>query len=346
MADFYDITTWTEKPWYQTGGTRSKVIVENPANHTEYYFKTSLKKELKDYKTEYWSEIIASEVGIHLGFDMLKYDVAYNRGEMGCISKSMVTEGQNKLSEGISYLTGFDTTYNPDDKNSKKQYTFHFICESLKYFQLDHYISNIIEIIILDSVIGNGDRHQENWGIITEYSDVVKMLEEIARNGKKGFLEKSLFALLAITSKAKREETERLEKELHLKMPGKFSQIYDSGSCLGRELDDEKVKQMLTDKSMIEGYIRKGVSEIHWKGEKLNHFDLIKNVNNIHSGVVSKIVNRIKEKYNEAEIRDIVVNIDSKLPPHLQANKLTHDRKELVIKLITLRIQKLIRLLE
>ena len=346
MADFYDITTWTEKPWYQTGGTRSKVIVENPANRTEYYFKTSLKKELKDYKNEYWSEIIASEVGIHLGFDMLKYDVAFNRGEMGCISKSMVTEGQNKLSEGISYLTGFDTTYNPDDKNSKKQYTFHFICESLKYFKLDHYIPNIIEIIILDSVIGNGDRHQENWGIITEYSDVVKMLEEIARSEKKGFLEKSLFALLAITSKAKRDDTERLVKELHLKMPGKFSQIYDSGSCLGRELDDEKVKQMLTDKSMIEAYIRKGVSEIHWEGEKLDHFDLIKNINIIHPEVVSKIVKRIEDKYDEAGIRNIVINIDSKLPPNLETNKLPTDRKELVIKLITLRIQKLIRLLE
>jgi hypothetical protein len=54
MADFYDITSWNEKPWYQTGGTRSKVIVENPANKSDYYFKTSLKRELKDYKYEYW----------------------------------------------------------------------------------------------------------------------------------------------------------------------------------------------------------------------------------------------------------------------------------------------------
>lgn len=102
MADFYDITTWNEKPWYQTGGTRNKVIVENPENQKDYYFKTSLKRELKDYQYEYWSEIMASEVGIHLGFDMLKYDIAFNRGEMGCISQSMVTEGKNKLTEGIS----------------------------------------------------------------------------------------------------------------------------------------------------------------------------------------------------------------------------------------------------
>ena len=247
MADFYDITSWNEKPWYQTGGTRDKVIVENPTNHKEYYFKTSLKREFKYYKHEYWSEIIASEIGSLLGFDMLRYDIAFNRGQMGCLSKSMVTEGKNKLTEGISYLTGFDTTYNPDDKSSKKLYTFQFICESLNYFQLGRYIEKIIEIIILDSIIGNGDRHQENWGIITEYSEVIKMLEGIAQKGIKGFFEKSAFALLGITSKERRGDTSKLIKDLHLKMPGKFSQIYDSGSCLGRELDDEKLKQMLTD---------------------------------------------------------------------------------------------------
>ncbi|HZK94802.1 MAG TPA: hypothetical protein VFC67_11385 [Prolixibacteraceae bacterium] len=346
MAEFYDITKWNEKPWYQTGGTRSKVIVENPSTHKDYYFKTSLKRELKDYKYEYWSEIIASEVGDLLGFDMLKYDIAFNRGEMGCISKSMVTEGRNKLTEGISYLTGYDNTYNPDDKNSKKQYTFQLICKSLKYFQLDRYIEKIIEIIILDSIIGNGDRHQENWGIVTEYSDVVKILEEIAQKRIPGNLAKSIFSILGITSKAKSDDAAKLAKEFHLKMPGRFSQIYDSGSCLGRELDDNRLKQMLTDNSMLEAYIRRGVSEIHWKGEKLNHFELIKEINKIYPEAVKKIVLRVKKKFDEQVIRKSIENIDLKLPQELEEHKLPNERKEFVIKLIALRVQTLIRFVE
>jgi hypothetical protein len=346
MAEFYDITQWNEKPWYQTGGTRSKVIVENPSTHKDYYFKTSLKRELKDYKYEYWSEIIASEVGDLLGFDMLRYDIAFNRGEMGCISKSMVTEGKNKLTEGISYLTGYDTTYNPDDRNSKKQYTFQLICESLKYFQLDRYIEKIIEIIILDSIIGNGDRHQENWGIITEYSDVVKILEEIAQKRITGYLAKSIFSILGITSKAKRDEAAKLANEFHLKMPGKFSQIYDSGSCLGRELDDDKLKQMLSDNSMLEAYIRRGVSEIHWEGEKVNHFELIREINKIYPETVKKIVLRVKKKFDEQVIRRSVENIDLRLPKYLEEDKLPNDRKEFVIKLIALRVQTLIGIIE
>lgn len=266
MAEFYDISKWTERPYYQTGGTRNKVIVENPDNKLEYYFKTSLQRELKDYTYEYWSEIIASEIGSLLGFDTLRYDIAFNRVEMGCISKSMVTKGVNKLTEGISYLTGYDTTYDPMDKKSKNEYSFQLICASLKYFKLDRYIENIIDVIILDSIIGNSDRHQENWGIIIEYDEVVRIWEEMSR---KGLSLKSLFSALGITSRVKEdEETTKLLKEYHLKMPGRFSPIYDSGSCLGRELEDEKLKQMLKDSSMLEAYIRRGDSEIHWEGGK------------------------------------------------------------------------------
>jgi len=248
---------------------------------------------------------------MHFGFDMLKYDIAINHGVMGCISKSMVTRGKNKLTEGISYLTGYDTTYNPDDKSSKRKYTFQFICKTLNEFKLNHYIVKIIEIIILDSIIGNVDRHQENWGIVTEYSDVIKMRKENSKKKGKGFFDKSFLSMFGVKTK----------------MPGKFSQIYDSGSCLGRELEDNKMKQMLTDQSMLEAYIRRGVSEIHWEGEKLNHFDLISEINKSYPEDVKRIVLRVKNKYKESSIRSCVENIDLKLLEELKEHKLPAERK-------------------
>jgi len=185
MAEFFEISNWEEKPWYQTGGTRSKVIVENPVNHRDYYFKTSLKREQKDYQYEFWSEIIASEIGSVFGFNMLKYDIAYKGDEIGCLSESMITEGKNKLTEGVSYLTGFDSNYNPKHKDSKKQYSFQLIKNTLAFYKQEKFIENIIQIIIFDSIIGNGDRHQENWGIITEYNEVIKSIEEIAKKKKR-----------------------------------------------------------------------------------------------------------------------------------------------------------------
>ncbi len=344
MAKFYDISTWNERPYFQTLGTRNKVIVENPDDHSEYYFKTSLKREMKDYKHEFWSEIVASEVGELLGFDMLQYDIAFNRGEIGCLSKSMVTMGKNTLNEGIKYLTGYDTTYDPEDKSSKKQYTFQLICDTLKYYQVGHYIDKIIEIIILDSLIGNSDRHQENWGILTEYQDVIKVLEEIASKEKKG-LSETLFSLFGITSKSKMESKSKQIKELRLKMPGQFSQIYDSGSCLGREIEDEKMTKMMSDDLMINAYINRGNSEIHWDGEKISHFELIKNVNNSYPEAVKRIINSVKQKYHENQIKDCIYNIDKELPNELKHHELPVERKDFIFKLIDLRAQKLITLI-
>lgn len=71
-------------------------------------------------------------------------------------------------------------------------------------------------------------------------------------------------------------------KEIELtNSSGVFAPIYDSGSSLGREKEDEKITQILKDNIMMEAFIRRGESEIHWEGEKLNHFELIKNKQSI-----------------------------------------------------------------
>jgi len=348
MADFFDITKWEEKPWYQTGGTRSKVIVENPANRKDYYFKTSLKKESKDYKYEFWSEIIASEVGTVLGFNMLKYDIAYKGNEIGCISESMVTEGKNKLTEGVSYLTGYDINYNPKHKDSKKQYSFQLIQNTLAFYKLDRFIDNIIELIIFDSIIGNGDRHQENWGIITEYNEVIKSIEELAKKDKKSFLERQIFSLLKKMSRIKKNDIDGVVKDLQLifSVAGEFSTIYDSGSSLGREKEDDKIIQLNKDAVMLDAYIRRGDSEIHWEGEKLNHFDLIEKINKDYSDIVHKTIEQVKALFKTESIRSIVENIDINVPEHLTMCKLPTERKEFVIKLITLRIEKLLSIIQ
>ena len=96
----------------------------------------------------------------------------------------------------------------------------------------------------------------------------------------------------------------------------------------------------------MESYIRKGVSEIHWEGKKINHFELIGEINKIYYDVVKRIVTRIKSKFNESEFRTCIENIDLKLPSELEENKLPQRRKEFVIKLITLRVQTLLSFVE
>ncbi len=164
MVDYFDISKWEEHEYFNTGGTRDKVVVENPSDGKLYYFKTSLKKLVIDYTYEFWSEVIASEIGKFLGFNILHYDVAWNNGRLGCLSMSMIDARVAELQEGYKWLTGFDSSY---DIKNKEAYTFQLIHNMLnKRFRNKTFIENIIKIIIFDSIIGNEDRHQENWGII------------------------------------------------------------------------------------------------------------------------------------------------------------------------------------
>lgn len=276
MVNFYDMSEWEEHQYYGTGGTRDKVVVENPEDGALYYFKTSLRKKVIDYKYEFWSEIIASEIGSVLKLNILHYDVA-----------------------------------------DKSAYTFQAIEGLLQNrFENEDFIKDIIKIIVFDSIIGNEDRHQENWSIIVTN----KLVGKSSLFGRKKAVPETTYS---------------------------FAPIYDSGSSLGRELTDTKVGQMLKDSVQMEAYINRGQSEIHWRGEKgkQKHFDLITKISDSgHKDTVIDIINSIRSHYNEGLIIDIISSIDNCLPNGLISLKIPKVRKDFIIKLVTLRFRKLFEL--
>lgn len=349
-ATFTDISGWHKNVHYSTGGTRSKYIAIHPYTNEEYFFKGSKETPLREirYPTEFWSEIVSSKIGQFLGFPMLDYNIAYDNNhkqKIGCLSLSMVSGFKNKLTEGKTYLTGFNAQYNPDI--DKKDYTFQFICKALKEFSLESYIENIVEIIVFDSIIGNSDRHQENWGILSTYEQDEEIIKEEISN---------VFDKIKNKIKNLSNNSSKDESKIHVRMNSnyitytynyQFASIYDSGCCLGREHTDDKVLKMIEDSQMIEAYIRKGESEIHWDGhlKKRKHFDLIELLLQHYPTETKKFISRVKEKYNSQLIQEIIEDIDLNLPNDLINFKLSKARKQLMFKLVTLRIEKLIQYL-
>ncbi|WP_369752805.1 hypothetical protein [Flavobacterium sp. WC2409] len=358
IADFTEISDWQKNIFYSTGGTRSKKIVIHPISNEEYFFKGSkINKKNGEtlYPTEFWSEIVSSKIGQFLGFNMLDYNIAYDendRQKIGCISKSMVLNSENNLTEGITYLTGFDSKYNPE--KDKKKYTFQFIKNALIDFNFNDYIVNIIEIIIFDSIIGNSDRHQENWGIIMFYRNSIDKINEELLSSKVNFwkkVEMKLYRFLNETFLLLHKEEREINKnnlKLHSNITlHKFAPIYDSGCCLGREREDNWVEKAIKDSQMIESYVRKGESEIHWEGflNKRKHFELIELLLDQYPVETRKKIEKVKEKYNSELIKNIIENIDFNVPTDLINFKLSETRKQLMYKLVTLRIEKLIQYL-
>ncbi|MBG6110928.1 hypothetical protein H4V97_002048 [Flavobacterium sp. CG_23.5] len=356
QATFTNISNWHKNEFYSTGGTRSKYITLEPETNDEYFFKGSKETPSGEirYPTEFWSEIASSKIGQFLGFPMLDYNIAFNknhRQKIGCLSKSMVLSSNNKLTEGKTYLTGFNAQYDPD--TDKKDYTFQFICNALKRFSLDDYIKNIVEIIVFDSIIGNSDRHQENWGIITKHKIFVEKKVENDISYKPQ--ERSLFRKIRRLSRRfftdENEEFERVisDNNFNVKIERlhKFAPIYDSGCCLGREHTDERVIKMLNDSQMLNAYINRGESEIHWEDglAKRKHLELVSLLLQKYPNETRNYILRVQERYKPELLQELIDNIDINLPGNLVNFKLSETRKQLMFKLITLRIKNLIKLL-
>ncbi len=350
-ATFTEITNWQKNVHYSTGGTRSKYIALNPENNEEYFFKGSketIEGEIR-YPTEFWSEIVSSKIGQLLGFKMLDYNIAYDKNhkqKIGCLSKSMVDNSVNQLIEGKRYLTGFDEKY--DSEKDKKHYTFQFIRQALIKSDFEYYINNIIEIIVFDSIIGNSDRHQENWGIIIDYSHIKNVTDNSLYNKNKGLTVyfknfKKILKAELLTKEKKEMATDILINNVS----SYFAPIYDSGCCLGREHEDAKVEKMIKDNQMLQSYIDKGKSEIHWEtiGEKSKHFELVALLIQNYPNETTKFINRVKDNFDEKRIIEIIQDIDSNLPTDLINFKLSENRKILMSKLITLRMHKTLSLI-
>lgn len=318
MAALYDITFWNAQPWYNTGGTRAKKYIQS-RDGKYYFFKRSQLKPGKDYKFEFWSEIIASQVGQFLGFNVLGYDIAIDGDIMGCICASMIDPDKEELIEGLRYLQAYDNTFNPEETSLRKLYSFQLIEKALAQFGLKRFMEGIIEILVFDSIIGNSDRHQENWAFIDEYSGITELVKILPE------LSDMLFGVQA---------------------PKLMAPIYDNGSSLGRELSDDKIMQLLQDEIQFERYIDRGTAEIHWNDQKINHFDLISHLlKSLYQPIVVGVLKRVKARFDERNIALIVGEIDNLVPSTHTQYIIPPSRKQLIIKIISSRAGRLNKLL-
>jgi len=345
MAKLFNISYWSEQSWWNTGGTRDKKIYLSPLDDELYYFKQSFKKGQRDYKHEFWSEIIASELGELLGFDILEYQIAIRGDVVGCISKSMINQASEELIEGGKYLQAFDNTFNPENTKLRSKYNVDLIINALISFKKEKHLKKLIETIVFDALIGNSDRHQENWAIInvhTVFSDGIKQIErEIERiDEMPQWLQKVFKAIYTVKGKI---DPNLQKARLMLPKQTRFAPIYDSGCSFGRELDDIRIKLMLKDEQEIEKYITKGLAEIHWEDNKISHFDLLNKLleKEILREHVIGSLERIIHKYDSISIEDIVLNIDEELIDAGNPNILPKERKDFILKLLTLRFNKL-----
>ncbi|GHT12776.1 hypothetical protein FACS189415_2930 [Bacteroidia bacterium] len=292
----------------------------------------SLRESKKDYKFEFWSEIIASKIGKLLGFNVVDYNIAYNRTEIGCMSQSIINNENEDLSEGYGFIV---EKYPDFQVNFKKTHSFQKIIGALKNIHLEHCQRSVLEMVVFDTIIGNTDRHSENWGIVITNRLLDDILKKLSRWKKIRF--KINIFLITKGQMSFQKLIKRYKEE-----NWKFSPLYDNGSSLGRELSEDKIINLLNNEDEFDKFINRGKPDIRWNDKNLNHFELIDVLLLDYQDEMKPIFENVRKRYNKNSIETFINNIDNKIPIKFNEYKLSDNRKKFIIKNIDKRINFLI----
>jgi hypothetical protein len=351
-----DISKWSKKLSIGTGGTRKKSIYTSPES-VDYFFKGSKQREDKTLKfpLEFWSEIVASKVGQLLGFELLDYNIGIdelNHQQVACLSENMVNNQRNRLSEGVDYLMVCNEDYNPS--KTEYLYTYSFIKSTFEEFELKKEFSKFILMLLFDAIIGNSDRHQENWAFIIDNQKAQKDIsKEISTSKTLGDILISATKMF-LTFKSDRlnpksqHDLIKTDKNIAKKLipESRFSPIYDSGCCLGRELTDEKINSCLINDNQLSKYMNNGRAEVRIKEgiKKPTHLELVEYIKEMNPQVFSDFKTKLKANYDREKMFNLIENIDRELPDQFKNAKLPDNRKHFMQKILTLRLETILNI--
>lgn len=190
--DYYpviDISSWKyenisvsgskEKRWYRSPDKDELALFKLPVSLT-----SDNNHANTEYTGEPWSEKISSEIGNQIGFSTHKVDIGmlqlddesisyYGLGRsnvkpgdkiIGALCWSFLDEASDSLVEGADMIMDFDNSYNRESlKGEKEIYNFHLL---YRLFRKNNMEDFLFQMILFDTLIGNTDRHQDNFGVI------------------------------------------------------------------------------------------------------------------------------------------------------------------------------------
>ncbi|MGG7153583.1 HipA domain-containing protein, partial [Clostridium neonatale] len=163
-----DYTNWQEYEGASEGSGRSdKVWLINKITNEIGLFKFTKSHET----TEHISEKLASDISKLLGIKCAKVEIGIYIKEIGSMSY-LINKQDEILIEGIYLINELYPSYDSYtmyDSVNEEYYSLEMILNVLSKYNLS---KEFLHILIFDYLIGNTDRHQNNWAILQKGEDV------------------------------------------------------------------------------------------------------------------------------------------------------------------------------
>ncbi len=205
MSEFYPIVT-VEPEWVLEGedmGSKEKFWYRETGDTRNCLFKYP-----RRYTGEHWAEKIAAEVAACLDILHARVELAEFQNVHGSATESFARRGR-VLIHGNEILGIMMSDYNPEMKFHQSAHTLGNILAAL-----DNAFTNredamrtkqlLAQYLVLDAVIGNTDRHHENWGLL---------LRKLEGNKWDGFFAPSFDHASSLGRELRDEKRDRLMAE-------------------------------------------------------------------------------------------------------------------------------------
>ena len=147
-------------------GSKKKFWFRFPEGPEGYW----LFKYPKSNTGEHWAEKIAAEIASLMDIECAEVELATFGNEQGSVSKAFTGTGQ-ELVHGNQMLARIIHDYDPEATFRHSSHTLENIWKVMdRVFVNDEAVlkakRRTAEYVVLDGLIGNVDRHHENWGIL------------------------------------------------------------------------------------------------------------------------------------------------------------------------------------
>lgn len=204
MPDSYLIITvepeWVLNP--EGMGSKTKFWYKDPGEEQSWLFKYP-----QPNTGQHWAEKLAEQVASFLRIPHARVELARFQGEYGSVTESFARGGR-LLYHGNQVLEQTIFGYDPSKRFQQSDHTVEHIFSAMESTFISEDAAKLAklyfaEYLVLDALIGNTDRHHENWGI----------LRKRVGDGWKGFLAPSFDHASSLGRELRDERREKILAE-------------------------------------------------------------------------------------------------------------------------------------
>lgn len=211
--------------------------IEDMGSKPKFWFRYKeemwLFKRARPNTGEHWAEKVASEIATLLILPTHEVQIAQAEGCMGCAVKSFLKKGEI-LVHGNELLAGAIKGYDKAKQRGQADHHFDNIVQTMEWFFSDKKVREreylrIVGYFVFDALVGNTDRHHENWGMVIRSISIPPV---------------------------------EVGADPQMKFQANLAPTFDHGSSLGRELLEDHARRLLVENNAIPRYIRKATGGI------------------------------------------------------------------------------------